>query len=460
MQPSSIDDKRLQMILDAEEGHFLDHKAKEVSLKKISKSIAAFANADGGEVFLGIREIDKAKKIRKWDGFDRIEDANGQLQELNKSFPLGAGFSYDFLSHPKEHGFVLRVEVEKSPRVVKTPDGEVYIRLGAASIPQTSPDELKRLEYNKGLISYEDERIRLEPQEIENSLVMIKFALRIVPEAEPSVWLRKQRMIVGDLPTVCGLMLFSDEPQIALPKSAIKIYRYKGSENEGRRENLTFDPMSIEGCAYDTIYGAVDKVRMIIEDINVVTESGLKKVAYPPVALHEIITNAVLHRDYSVADDVHIRIFDDRVEIESPGKLPAHITEKNILQERFLRNGKLVRLINKFPNPPNKDVGEGLNTSFQAMRDLKLKDPIIKQKENSVLVTLKHEKLGSAEEVISKYLEDHDEINNAKARELCFIGDANKMAGIFKKMSRAGIIETIPGRAQVKTGYRRGPNFK
>jgi len=47
-------------------------------------------------------------------------------------------------------------------------------------------------------------------------------------------------------------------------------------------------------------------------------------------------------------------------------RLPAHITPKNILKERFARNGNLVRVINKFPDPPNKDVGEGLNTAFEA----------------------------------------------------------------------------------------------
>lgn len=454
-----IDETRLALILGSQENHFLDFKAKEVSSKKLAKCIVAFANSDGGELYIGIKEINKLKRTLEWDGFAKIEDANAHIQELNRHYPLGAGFNYTFLKHSLSSGFVLKIEIEKSAKVLKTPDGEIFVRLGASSNLQSSQDDIKRLEYNKGIISYEDERVNCDPIEIENSLTMINFALRIVPEAEPATWLQKQRMIVQNLPTVAGLMLFCDEPQVHLPKTAIKIYRYQGSEPEGHRNNLVLDPIAIEGCSYDLIYSAVDKVKKIIEDINVMTDAGLEKLAYPSVALHEIITNAVLHRDYSLSDDVHIRIFDDRIEIQSPGKLPAHITEKNILSERFLRNGKLVRLINKFPNPPNKDVGEGLNTSFQAMRDLKLREPIIQQLENSVLVTLKHEKLGSAEQIIAEYLRSNDEINNAIARKLCNIGDANKMAGIFKKMSRTGIIESIPGRAQVKTGYKKGPNF-
>ena len=114
-------------------------------------------------------------------------------------------------------------------------------------------------------------------------------------------------------------------------------------------------------------------------------EDGLVSVQYPPETLHEIITNAVLHRDYALSDDVHVRIFDNRVEVESPGRLPAHITPENILRERFARNASIVRIINKFPNPPNKDVGEGLNTAFSAMAKLRLREPEIKEGDHSTL---------------------------------------------------------------------------
>jgi ATP-dependent DNA helicase RecG len=160
---------------------------------------------------------------------------------------------------------------------------------------------------------------------------------------------------------------------------------------------LDFDPISIEGCAYDQIKAAVQKSTEIIESVRINTPSGLATVAYPSTALHEVITNAVLHRDYSIADDIHIRIFDNRVEVLSPGTLPAHITPENILNERFARNGAIVRLINKFPNPPNKDVGEGLNTAFNAMREMKLKPPVVSQDGGYVKVILKHEAEGASE---------------------------------------------------------------
>ena len=106
------------------------------------------------------------------------------------------------------------------------------------------------------------------------------------------------------------------------------------------------------------------------------------------------------------------------MEVESPGLLPGHVTTRNILDEQFARNGALVRLINKFPEPPNKDVGEGLNTAFKAMQRLRLKPPIIEETEASVLVRIEHAPLASPEESVMDYLQNHDVITNRIAREI------------------------------------------
>jgi ATP-dependent DNA helicase RecG len=183
--------------------------------------------------------------------------------------------------------------------------------------------------------------------------VIIGFMLDVIPEREPEHWLRQQRLLVEGKPTVSGLVLFADEPQIHIPKAAVKVYRYATSDTEGSRETLVADPITVERHLYKQIKDAVDITTKQIEGIQTMGTQGLEEVQYPPETLHEIITNAVLHRDYA-SDDVHVRIFDNRVEVESPGRLPAHVTTKNILDERFARNPTLVRLISKHPDPPNK----------------------------------------------------------------------------------------------------------
>ena len=217
------------------------------------------------------------------------------------------------------------------------------------------------------------------------------------------------------------------------------------------------DPISVEGCAYDLIKKAVDITKDIISNIQVLGTRGLEPVIYPTETLHEVITNAVLHRDYSLADDVHVRIFDNRVEVESPGRLPAHITTENILNERFARNGNLVRVINKFPDPPNKDVGEGLNTAFEAMRSLHLKDPVFLVPENSVIVQIKHEKLASAEDIIMEYLDNPDNkyITNRVARGLTGIRSENSMKTVVLRLRDRKLIEPVPGRSGFASAWQK-----
>ncbi len=151
-------------------------------------------------------------------------------------------------------------------------------------------------------------------------------------------------MIVDDRPTVAGAVLFSDEPQLNLPKAAIKVHRYKTRDDGGTRETLAFNPLSIEGNAYQQIYATVALIKKITEEIPLVTLTGLEKIEYPTEAIHEVVTNAVIHRDYSINDGIHVRIFDNRIEVASPGTLPAHVTVANILDERFARNPKIVRI--------------------------------------------------------------------------------------------------------------------
>ena len=162
-----------------------------------------------------------------------------------------------------------------------------------------------------------------------------------------------------------------------------------------------------------------------------------------------------MHRDYSIPSDIHVRIFDNRIEVESPGKLPGHITVENILRERFGRNAAIIRLLNKFPEPPNKDIGEGLNTAFAAMRQLKLKEPEIKESENTVTVYIRHERLASPEEAVLQYLESHNEITNSKARELTGITSENSMKQVFYRLRKGGLIERVPNKYGSKSAWRK-----
>lgn len=444
-----------QALLRSPEGHFVDFKSARIQPAKLTQTASAFANADGGELYVGIE--DDRHRGDRWIGFATEEAANQHVDLLTRLFPPGETFTYTFLTADDAPGLVLKLESFKNKQVWSDSSGDHWLRRGAQST-RLDRDQLRQLEYSKGLVSFEDEKLDADDNALLESPVLGMFMIQIVPRADPPKWLRKQRLVVENRMTVAGDLLFAEEPQIFLPKAAIKIYRYETSD-QPTRESLEGQPLTVEGCAYDQIKEAVAEVVRVVEKIPVMRDSGFEAIRYPDTAIHEIVTNAVIHRDYSLNDDIHIRIFNNRIEIYSPGRLPGHIKPDNILDERLARNQKIVRLLNKFPDPPNKDVGEGLNTAFEAMRALQLKDPEVTETATGVLVTLKHEKLATPEQKIVEFLGIHDEINNTTARKITFIGSENTVKRIFQKMMNAGLLERIPGRPQRHTAYRRGPKF-
>jgi ATP-dependent DNA helicase RecG len=443
-------------LLLLEETHFVDLKSVDTSPASLSKAVSAFANTSGGELYIGIEEVVGKKGVeRVWRGYSNVEDANGVLQTLEAMSPLGNHYEAEFVSADGRQGLVLHVTILKTRDVVESANGKVYIRRGAQRLPVDGEEALQRLRYDKGINTFEDELADVDAKEITNSAVTLDFMLRVIPTAEPEMWLAKQRLIIKDRPTVAGILLYAEEPQAILPKrSAIKVFRYKTKDEEGERDTLVGDPLTVEGPLYDLIFEAVRKAKEIVEGIEKLGPQGLEPVVYPHEALHEIITNAVLHRDYSIPADAQVRIFDNRIEIESPGRLPGHVTRDNILKEQFARNPKIVRMINRFPDPPNKDVGEGLNTAFEAMEKLRLKRPIIEDRDNSVVVILRHESLGSPEQIVMQYLKTHDEIANSVGRDLTGIRSENTMKEVFYRLRDRELLEQVPGKMGNKAAWR------
>jgi ATP-dependent DNA helicase RecG len=447
-----------EKLIRLEEGQYGDVKAVEARPGKLTEDISAFANADGGELYIGIDQFDTGGiKSRAWRGFADPEAANAHLQVFDKHFPLGPDFQYDFLRCDGHAGILLHVLAGKTTGVTLASNNVPYLRRGAQSIPQNTPELRKRLEYSKGVHSFENDLTNSDRALVTQSDIVREFIHDVVPTAEPEEYLRKQSLIKEEKATVAAVLLFADEPQAILPKHCgIKLYRYKTTESEGFRESEAFIPKTVEGCLYRQIHSAVTLTKDLVEQIpKMGSGSMFEQVKYPPETLHEIITNAVIHRDYSITDDIHIRIFDNRIEVQSPGRLPANMTIKNLFTQRAARNGAVQRILNKFKDPPNRDVGEGLKTATNAMTNLGLKPPSFAEIENSFIVTIKHEKLATAELTIMEYLETHDTVNNKQARKLTFVHEDWRMKSIFSRMEDKKMIKQVEGTRTSNTKYRK-----
>ncbi|MGV7098275.1 RNA-binding domain-containing protein [Bacillus subtilis] len=462
---SAIEEQEaIKILSEKQESHFLDFKSKDLSGKGLQKIVTAFANADGGELYIGIKDEKESvsELIERWEGFEKIEQFNQLIQNIYEEIKPVPQLEIEFLEIKgyEMRGIVLKVTVYKSADIHYTSADKVFIRKSAQTLELKGKQEILNLKLSKGLISYEDQLVgNYLVDELLESEELNSFLKSYSPRTNPEEYLKKQRLVRKSgaevLPTIASVLLYADLPSAILPrKCAIKITRYNTNEDIPLREHLE-EQITVEGNVLSQINITLYHIKRIIDSLKVLDETKLVGANYPVEAIQEIIVNAVIHRDYNISDDIHVLIFNNRIEVRSPGNLPGYITPDNILEERFSRNPTVVRLLNKYPDPPNKDIGEGLNTAFQKMQEMRLKPPQIYVEQNKVVVVLPHESLATPEEAVLEYLEVNNEINNRTARKLCGIHSENSMKAVFIRLRDRGLIEMVPGKFGPATAWRK-----
>lgn len=440
-----------------EESHFFDRKSFLVKSAKVQKIAVALANADGGEIIIGISdEKEESDSGERWQGAPRIEDLNSHLQAIFDVSP-SIDLKYEILKCETKPGYVLRVLIEKSSDVHKTSDGTVYQKHGAQSLPIKDPQKITQLSFAKGATSFEDQIIKEVPAEqITESVELASFLKEYSPKTDPLEFCINQNLL--DYKTwetkVSSALLFHPCPSAVVPrKCAVKITRYETREDEPERDHLA-EQVTIEGPLYHVIKNTVSSVENIMSSVKVWTQDGLRNLSYPPEAIWEVIVNALIHRDYSISDDIQILIYNDRIEILSPGRLPGYVTVENILDARYARNSKIVRTLNRYKEAPNKDLGEGLNTTFQKMKEWGLKSPEISENGNYVKVTLPHIPLAAPTEAILDFLKRNSTITNQQARDITGIKSENLVKIEFYKLRDEGFLERVPNLKGPKSAWQ------
>jgi ATP-dependent DNA helicase RecG len=443
----TLEPKDADHLVTRQEDHFFDRKALRAGGRAVQKIAVALLNADGGEFVIGIADDEEEPTVdQRWQGAAKIEDFNPHMQALAEIKPALAG-EYTVLSAPNQRGLALLVRVEKSSEVHQTADGTVYVRKGAQSLPVRDPQRIMELQFAKGAASFEDQVLSSTPtEEVSDAEELRRFLAQYSPKTDPLEFTLNQNLVDRKTwePRVAGILLFNSNPASVMPrKCSVRIARYETKEDDPERDHLK-TTLTLEGPLYPLIHDTVQKVTEIMSSVRVWTTSGLKTLEYPPEAIWEIVVNAVIHRDYSISDDVQVLVFDNRIEIISPGKLPGYVSTDNILDARYSRNSKIVRNLARYPNPPNKDLGEGLNTAFQKMKEWRLKAPEIVENGNYVRVTIPHIPLAAPTEAILEFLESHATITNRQAREITGIRSENLVKIEFYKLRDQGRLEMVP----------------
>lgn len=264
---------------------------------------------------------------------------------------------------------------------------EVLLRRGDESRRLTF-SQRRELLFDKGQAAYEAELTDLTVGDLDDELVA-NYAERLgAPDGRRL--LRARGLIDGRRLTVAGCLLFAREPNRAFPNAHIRVSRFAGRQRgHGARQRLQ-DDVRIEGPIPRVLQHARQQIERWQPTRRALSAQGRFEDVplVPGDAWLEGIVNAAVHRSYSLGGDhVHADIFDDRIEISSPGRFPGLVDLTDPLHTtRFARNPRIARVCADLRL--GQEFGEGIRRMFEEMRLAGLGDPLYRQTSGSVELTL------------------------------------------------------------------------
>lgn len=473
---------RLAALLQSPESRALDFKRLGAGkVAKMLETVCAFANTDGGLLVVGIADPKEGKpgdkpQQRLW-GLQENPEAFDELQRkcrthFNPAITTLSVYRLPCTLRDGSTGHVALLRVGKSAQVHSVVDGGTWSRFEASN-RQLSATEITDLSYRRGERSAESEPVPV-PLALLETAAWRAFVghrgLRAGSMADQLQRIGLAEAVKGPSgdevqPRRAAVLLFADEPGSLLAafgsRADIRLMVYAGKEvGSGATPNLRKPPKTIRGPLIEQIDTAVRAVLDELAQGLTLASSGFKtRHKYPERVVKEAIVNAVIHRDYRLNRDIVIRVFDDRITVESPGALPGTITPANIERARSkARNPLVAQNLREFPLPPNIDDGEGVRMMFGEMLAAHLYPPQYRQTLDTavegVAVTLLNEDRPPAWVQVSDWIERNGPIANA---DVCRIAAVDTLRA--SKMLRAwvdrGLLAPLPGRSRSQAAYRK-----
>ncbi|MBC8186117.1 putative DNA binding domain-containing protein [candidate division KSB1 bacterium] len=365
------------------EGFHTEFKETLPSREKLAKEIVCFANTNGGQLFIGVKDcgeiagienIDNAMLLIEDVAFQRCEPPITILQETIKI----------------EDQTVLVVNIPKgSQRPYRTRSGQYYIR-SSNRCRQASQEELLRL-FQAGDSMFFDEVIVGNSNYSDIDLYSFQdFLLRHfdvkAQENELENYLKNLHIISEqNKPTVAGLLFFGKFPQNILPNQRIVCAYIKGDD----LATPPFDKKSLNGKIPDLIDNAQKFLHLyLVEKHSIKGFEPEIEVEIPDVVLREAVVNAVAHRDYTIEGPIRIIVYDNRVEIRTPGKLPNSVTIESIKigGSHVLRNPTIYNLLYKMGLVT--DLGSGVRRMIQLMKKYSSEEIVLEEVENEFVLSI------------------------------------------------------------------------
>jgi ATP-dependent DNA helicase RecG len=390
-------------LLKQERGQFLEflsafehrrgttHNKPEADLaKEIARVVCAMANADGGTLLIGV-EPDKS--------VTGIAHGDGEIQSLLHA-PL-ALLAPPVLAVSEKirlgNLLLLKFEIAPSAEVSRVAGGRSFYRIATES-PALPPEQIQNLKEAKKNILHERRQPLNAGWEDLDDHVVATFTDKLRDPRSAEQLLSQcyhlcDRSRGRPTPNLAGLLLFGKDPALWHPRCGIDFVKYDGVERRHGAALNVVKRIRFEAPLARLVDEAVGRIKEHIRERTILHDLFFReRLEYPAFAWQEALVNAVAHRDYGITGaSVEVWMFDDRLEIRSPGLPPPPVTLEQLRQHKsvhFSRNPLIVRALADMGYL--REMGEGIPRMFEEMEHHGLKAPEFSAEGFFLVVTLRN----------------------------------------------------------------------
>jgi ATP-dependent DNA helicase RecG len=354
------------------ENSSIEFKSEKVRPENVAREMTAFANTNGGTLFIGIEDDGTITGISA----DRLSNMEQWILNIARNNIIPS-ISPVFRIEEIENKKIAVVEIAKGiSKPYQSIDGKYWIRVGSTNRFATK-EELSRLFQQAGLVHYD-----ISPVESTNEKDLDEIKLH-------DYWMtyyeinfssledqdRRRLLINSDIlvphednfcASVGGILIFGRNPQQRLPHSSVKMAVFKGIDIT---DDL-IDKKEIKGTITELIDSTAGLLNMFIPRSS--TINGLKrdeKILIPTKVIREALVNATCHRDYSIIGRyISVYMYSDRIEITSPGKIANTLTlEKIKVGNSAIRNHFLLKYLDNMRYIDG--IGRGIPMMIKFMKE-------------------------------------------------------------------------------------------
>lgn len=344
---------------------FLDNK------DSVAAELIAMANSKGGLILFGIE--DKTGTVVGLD-YNRLQSFENALANIANDLVKPQIFiSTEVVAYDQKNVLVVSVQ-EGTAKPYKDKNGTIWVKQGSDKRKLTENSEQIRLFQQNGLL-FADEMIVPNTSISDIDELKIREYLSKIDDLDDGYSLetvcRNLNILRDNRLTLGGLLFFAKNPQAYRPAFCIKAVSFFGNDIEGCDYRDSEDITGTIPEMFEKGMGFFLRSLRHVQNGQNFNSTGILEIS--KVALEELLQNALTHRDYTKNSPINLLIFDNRVELISPGGLPNSLTIDNIkMGNAVIRNNLIVTFCSRLMK--YRGLGSGVRRAIKEVPSLELQD--------------------------------------------------------------------------------------